>query len=288
MRHYNSTYEGSGGSKLYYQAWLPGSKPRAVIVGIHGHGDHSGGLSSLISHLLPRGLGWYGPDLRGHGRSPGPRGHVESWAQFRDDLRSFLILVRERERNLPVFLLGHSLGGLIGLDYAIQYPEDLQGIISISPALSYSGFSPATALFLHLLAALKPEYEIRLRADYSQLTRDQGSARRLSRDILRHNFITAQLGKELLESGKRLTAGAHRLQVPLLMLYGADDTLTPIANMRDFYRSAASNRKECYAYPDALHRPFDDWTRSQVLEHIYSWISRQLEEELLAENEQVG
>lgn len=288
MRHYNSTYEGSDGSKLYYQAWLPGSKSRAVIVGIHGHGDHGGGLGSLISHLVPRGFSWYGPDLRGHGRSPGQRGHVESWTQFQNDLRSFLILVRERERNLPVFLLGHSLGGLIGLDYAIQYPEDLQGIISINPALSYSGFSPATAVFLHLLAALKPEYEIRLPADYSQLTRDQGSARRLSRDILRHNFITAQLGKELLKSGKRLQAGAHRLQVPLLMLYGANDTLTPIGGMRDFYRYAASNSKECYAYPDALHRPFDDWSRPQMLEDICSWISRQLEGSRLEVNEQVG
>jgi alpha-beta hydrolase superfamily lysophospholipase len=288
VRHYNSTYEGSEGSELYYQAWLPGSNSRAVIIGVHGHGDHSGGLDSIISHLVPRGFGWYGLDLRGHGRSPGRRGHVESWSQFREDLKSFLNLVRDRERDLPVFLLGHSLGGLLSLDYAIQYPGDLQGIISISPALSYSGFSPATAVFLHLLATLKPEYEIRIQANYSKLTRDEGTARRLSRDTLRHDFITAQLGKELLKSGKRLKSGAHRLQVPLLMLYGTNDTLTPIEGMQDFYRSAASDSKECYAYPDTLHRPFDDLRRSQVLEDIYSWISRQLEGELLAENEQVG
>jgi alpha-beta hydrolase superfamily lysophospholipase len=139
MQHTESTFQGAGGSLLYCQAWRPNGPATAVIVGVHGLGDHSGGLRNIIGHVLPRGYAWYGLDLRGHGRSPGPRGHVGSWSDFLDDLHAFLLWVRGRAAGVPVFLLGHSLGGLICLDYAMQHPEGLDGVIAISRPFALPG-----------------------------------------------------------------------------------------------------------------------------------------------------
>lgn len=278
MKHNEGTFVGSGGVNLYFQSWHPLKASRAVIIGIHGHGDHSGGLFNIIQHLLPEGFSWYGLDLRGHGRSPGKRGHIERWRDFHSDLALFINMVRERESNsLPVFLLGHSLGGLLGLEYAINNPKHLDGIVAISPALNYHGFSPAIHAVLPLISLARPKFVFNLEQDNRKLTRDIKAIKRLNRDTLRHGKITARLGQELLEAGKRVKANARHLRVPLLMLFGLTDIITPAEDMRVFYQAVALAEKESFEYPLTLHRPFDDLNQNQVMEHLSGWLNRRTE-----------
>jgi len=83
LHHHEGTFIGTRHAELYYQSWHPTSHPKALVVGVHGHGDHSGGLRNIIKHLVPEGYAWYGFDMRGHGHSPGIRGHIEQWSGFR-------------------------------------------------------------------------------------------------------------------------------------------------------------------------------------------------------------
>ncbi|HWP96087.1 MAG TPA: lysophospholipase [Syntrophomonadaceae bacterium] len=283
IRHNQGFFQGAGGLELHYQSWHPASPPKAVVVGVHGHGDHSGGLGNIAQHLVIQGYIWYGLDLRGHGRSPGRQGHVQTWKDYQEDLKAFILWIRNQEADPPLFLLGHSLGGLICLEYALQYPSELQGVIAVSPALSYSGLSPVCLKIIRILSLVRPEYTIELRPDYTKLTRDTEAAEILAADPLRHAKMTLRLGRELLNSGNQVRARAHDLKVPLLMLYGLSDPITPAEGSRRFFGPVVLADKERHEYPQSLHRPFDDVNRAEVLGHLSAWLNRQADATFLPE-----
>lgn len=275
MLQNEGTFLGLRNTPLYFQSWHPEKPAHAVIIGVHGHGDHSGGLSNIINYLVPQGYIWYGFDLRGHGRSSGPRGYIHTWADFRSDLNAFVSKVKQQEESCPVYLLGHSLGGLISLEYALRYPNELNGLIAVSPALSVPGFPPLRPLLARALSFLRPGYTIEPPTDYHQLTRDDQIIKLLAADRLRHEKITARLGSEVLKSQEWVMAQAHRLQVPLLMLYGLKDSITPAEGNRQFYDAVVYRRKERQEYDLTPHRPFDDVNRTEFLAHLSAWLERQ-------------
>ncbi len=125
MKNHNcqGTFQGANGLDLYYQTWHPQTLARAVLVIVHGHGGHSGIFTRMVEYLNKRDYIVYSFDLRGHGRSPGQRGYINSWAEFRADLKAFLNLVRTKEPDLPLFLIGQSMGGTIALDYVLSKPK---------------------------------------------------------------------------------------------------------------------------------------------------------------------
>src|SRR6476620_10119184 len=129
MRHETGTFTGRGGVMLFRQSWLPDSPPRAVLVNLHGLGDHSSLYPALPDFMIPRGIAVHAFDLRGHGRSAGQRAYLDDWRDYRDDVDTFVRLVSAGLSRRP-FLLGSSLGGLIVLDYALHPGERLAGVIA--------------------------------------------------------------------------------------------------------------------------------------------------------------
>src|SRR5512145_404969 len=124
--HREGGFAAPDGLELYYQFWVPADRrSRAVLVNLHGLGDHSGLYPTLASYFPPRGIAVYAYDMRGNGRSPGQRAYLRSWDEYRGDLHAFLTLVREWEPERPVFVLGNSLGGLVVLEYALCNPLGL-------------------------------------------------------------------------------------------------------------------------------------------------------------------
>ena len=132
------TFQGARGLKLYYQSWFSQGVARATVVIVHGHGGHSSIFTRLIEYLVPRDYIIYSFDLRGHGRSPGQRGYINSWTEYRDDLAAFLNLVTTQQPDLPLFAIGQSMGGTIALDYVLRESIQLSGLILMSPALGVS------------------------------------------------------------------------------------------------------------------------------------------------------
>ncbi len=145
MNHREGTFRGHGGLELYYQCWRPEGTPLAVLVLIHGFGEHSGRYMNVVNHLVPRGYAIWSFDHRGHGRSPGRRGFVRTWDEFREDIRLFLEMVRQQEGGLPVFLMGHSMGGLMVLEYALHHPGRPAGRHRLRPGPGPGGRFPRFA-----------------------------------------------------------------------------------------------------------------------------------------------
>ena len=157
MRHTEGKFAGADSTDLYYQCWKPIDGPRAVLAIVHGFGEHSGRYPNVVGHLVPRGYAVYGFDHRGHGRSPGKRGHINTWSEYRDDVRAFLQLIKQHELTRQVFLLGHSLGGLIVLEYVLRYPDGLKGVIASGPLLARARVSPVLAVLAKVLSRVAPD-----------------------------------------------------------------------------------------------------------------------------------
>ncbi len=122
MTHTTSTFRGAGDAKLFFQSWQPAEPIRGAIALVHGFGEHSGRYGDLVKALTTAGYAICALDHRGHGRSPGQRGHIDRWDDFMEDIRGLLSETRQLAPNTLPFLFGHSVGGLMALQYAIRHP----------------------------------------------------------------------------------------------------------------------------------------------------------------------
>jgi len=269
-------FRGAGGLRLFRRRWRPAEPARAVVVNIHGLGDHSGLYPTLVDFLVARGIAVHAPDLRGNGRSPGPRAYVTRWDEFREDLQRFLEVVHAEEPGRPVFLLGNSLGGLIVLEYALHHPEGLRGVIAASPPLGRLGV-PAPLMFLgRILSTLWPTFSMRTGMDLSGLARDPAVASTVLADPLFHRVGTARLSTEVVAAIARVQAGAARFPLPLLLLHGGADRMVPPDGTRRFAAAARHPDVRLIEYAGGYHVLFADLDRERVLGDLERWVTARL------------
>lgn len=267
---------GSGQLRLFRRTWHPAAAVRGVLVNLHGLGDHSGLYPTLVEHFVPRGWVVHSPDLRGNGRSSGRRGHVAAWAEYREDLRRFLELVRQEEPGLPLFLAGNSLGGLIVLEYALSDPNGLRGVIAISPPLGSLGI-PAPLLFAgRVLSRIWPAFSMNTGMDLSGLSRDPAAAETVLADPLFHRRGSARLSTEVQAAIERVHAGAPRFPLPVLILHGSADRMVSPDGSRAFIAKVGHPDKTLREYPGGYHGLLADLDREQVLSDLERWMEARL------------
>jgi alpha-beta hydrolase superfamily lysophospholipase len=274
--HQEGWFTGCGGLSLFRQSWRPAGPVRAVLINLHGLGDHSGLYPTVAEHFPARGIAVHAMDLRGNGRSGGQRAYVERWEEYREDLACFAGLVREEEGGRPLFLLGNSLGGLIALDYAIHHPEGLRGVIAASPPLGRLGV-PAPLLALgRVLSLVWPRFSLRTGMDLSGLARDPAVVQAVLADPLFHRVGTARLSTEVVAAIARVQAAAPRFPLPLLLLHGSEDRMVPPDGSRTFAARVSQPDHELREYPGAFHVLFADLDRERVLRDVERWIVARL------------
>ncbi len=277
MNHREATFRGAGGLDLFSQRWCPDGEPRAAVAVVHGLGEHSGRYASVVDHLVPRGFAVHGFDLRGHGRSPGQRGHVDSWSQYRDDVDAFLRTIRGEGGGLPLFLLGHSMGGLIVLDYVLRRPDAVAGAVASAPGLEPVGVaSPAKVALARLLSRLWPRFSLDVGLDVTAVSRDPEVVSAYENDPLRHCRGSVRWGTESLAAIERIKARAGEVKTPLLMIQGGDDRLVSPAGARRFFDRVSFPDKELHVYEGGYHEPHNDVDRDRVLHDLASWLERHL------------
>mgnify|MGYP001822501087 CR=1 FL=1 len=136
MLHQESTVTSRDGLQLVYQCWLPDESVRAVLAIVHGLGGHGGRFHHVVQRMVPCDIAVCALDLRGHGQSPGKRGAVNSWDQYLEDLDAFLREVRVQQPDVPLFLLGHNMGGLLSALYLEENQDGLAGAVLSAPLLA--------------------------------------------------------------------------------------------------------------------------------------------------------
>ena len=266
------------GIQLYYQAHLPVGKPSAALVVVHGAGDHSGRYQDALKTLIPQGIAVYIFDQRGYGRSPGQRGHINAWSEYRQDLRAFINLVHNEQRDLPIFLWGYCLGGLVVADAILHDTHYLSGAIIMSaPFKTPIVARPGVVLAARVLSLFWPNFSWTLPIPMGDITRDSKIIQAAQDDPLVHDQASARWGTESLRAIKWVNQHSSDIYLPILILHGESDHLNPVKGARQFYEKVTYADKMLITYPDGYHELHNDLIRGQVLVDMVKWIHRHIQ-----------
>ncbi len=276
MLHKEDQFTCTGDAQLFYQCWRPHKAPQAALAIVHGFSDHSGRYMNIVNNLVPRGMALYSFDQRGHGRSPGRRGHIDNFGEFRDDLLTFTRLVTSQEPDTPLFLAGHSMGGLIALDFGLHYPQTVSGVIVSAPLLSDPPVSSLIVTIGRICSRVWPTFSMDAGLDTSGLSRNPQVVQAYEDDPLVHGQGSARLSTELSTIVAETNANAASFQPPLLIFHGTADRLTDPAASRRFYEKVASTNKRYISYEGGYHEGHNDIHYERVVIDIGQWIEEQV------------
>ncbi len=273
MHHTEGRFDGPRGLDIRYQGWRPEAEAKAALIIVHGLAEHSGRYRNLVDHLLPRGYAVYGFDLPGHGRSAGRRVFVERFDDFDDTLTAFREMVREWHPAAPLFLLGHSMGGLIAAHHLVDRQRGLEGAILSGPAVGIEhGAPPLTALLARIASLLAPSAGV-YGVDAGGISKDPAVVEAYVNDPLVHRGkASARLMAEMLRASKRVSAEAHTIRLPLVAVHGADDRLVEAHRTRRLFERLGSDDKTLHVYDGLYHEVFNEPERARVLADVERWL----------------
>lgn len=281
VQHQEGMFTAADGLSLYYQSWLPTSTVKATVVLVHGLGGHCGLFQNVVKALIPEGYALYGYDLRGHGRSPGQRGYINSWAEYRNDLSCFIAMVQKQHPTVPCFLLSHSLGGIITLDYALQIslkPQDFStapvvaGIVAASLPLGIHATTDLRLKIGQLLSFSWPRFSLSLGLKHMLPSRDRSVVLAYAHDPLRHQKGTARLATEFLKTMQLLYRHQAHLTMPVLMLHGTADQVADHDVSHDFFQSLPPGNKTFCSYSGAYHELYNESNQAEIMADVNAWL----------------
>lgn len=272
MQHQTGHFQASGGANQFYQSWVPEEPPRATLVIAHGLGEHSGRYMNVVNHFVPKGYAIYALDHRGHGRSPGQKGHIHDWSEFREDLRAFVLMVQQREVGRPFFLMGHSMGGCIVLNYVLYYPDGLTAVVASAPAVGKLKIPPVMAFASKVLAKVKPDLSISTGLDANAVSRDTAVVEAYKSDPLNHDKGSPGAGVAFMQTAEWTMAHAADFQPPLLLIHGDADRLVDVEASRQFFAQVKQPDKKLIIYPGGYHESHNDLHKEQMLADVEAWL----------------
>lgn len=272
--HAEARFEAGDGTSLFGQTWRPKRPSRAALVIMHGLKDHSGRYADFAEKLTRRGFSVHAFDLRGHGDSAGRRVWVEDFSEYVDDLEQFVRAVHESEAGKPVFLFGHSMGGAISTLYALR-EHSLAGLILSGAALRVGNDIGAFARgATRALGTITPSLAV-LGLPNEDFSRDPDVVEAMTNDPLIYQ------GKGPARTAKQLLAGIARIQeqmedvtLPLLILHGSEDKLTPVKGSIDLKERSRSKDKTYRLYVGFWHDLLHEPDHARVEKDIFSWLEK--------------
>lgn len=263
----------SNAQPLHTRTWRPDGALVGMVVVVHGLAEHSGRYEWLASRLTAAGYAVFGYDARGHGRSPGPRGHADRYELLRDDLDRMIDRAVEEFPSDRRFLYGHSLGGGLVLNHALRRSRLLAGVVASSPFLETTQPPPAWKVLLAKAlsrlwptAPLNPGIGDGLRSHDPQVDIDYEA------DPLNHYQITARLAVEAIRAGRWAMEHAGELGTPTLLLHGDADPITSHSASERFARDAGPIC-DFRSWPGKLHELHFEDNREEVLDAVIRWLA---------------
>ncbi|NCO60216.1 MAG: alpha/beta hydrolase [Deltaproteobacteria bacterium CG23_combo_of_CG06-09_8_20_14_all_51_20] len=277
MEHQEGSFKGIRDASIYYQTWLPDDDAKAVLIVVHGLAEHSGRYMNLVNHFVPLGYVVYGIDHIGHGKSEGPRVYVERFEDFTNTLGIFHQMVKEWQPGKPIFLVGHSMGGLIAVIYILEHHYELTGAILSAPSVQVpDNISSATIFLGKIFSTLMPKLGI-VTLDAEGVSRDPAVVDAYVNDpLVYRGKTTARLGAELLKAMQRVSAEASKITLPILIIQGGADRLVDPSGAQILHDRVGSKDKTIKVYNGLYHEAINEPEHDQVLSHVAVWLSAHL------------
>ncbi len=263
-------------STLYIRRWLP-EKPRAIVCLLHGIFEHGGRYRQFAGYLNEAGIGLVVADHYGHGRSPGKKGFIAHWDELIEDTSRWIGEVRTDYPELPCFLMGQSLGGLLAVSYLRKKKPAFRGVVLLSPALIVSrDLSPLLQKLAPLLNAVAPHLKT-VRLDATAVSRDPKVVSDYVNDPLNYTGkIFVRTGHETLQATKSIRGYFPEFNWPVLILHGTADRLTEPEGSQLFYDQISSKDKTLRLFQGWYHELLNEPEKEQVFELIKDWISSRI------------
>ena len=275
-QHSEATFTSVANVPIFYQKWLPDGPVRGVVMIVHGLGEHGGRYGNLVERLLPEGYAVYAIDHQGFGRSGGQRGHVNHFHDYAKDVHRLNGLVRAEQPGQPVAVFGHSMGGLITLDYAQTYPKDADCWVVQAPAVRAEMSTPLV-FALRLVNLVRPTFSMERPGD-GVISRDPEEVRRFEEDPLFVPISTARWLVQILTAQKRVKASVAATSGPLLMLQGTADNLVIPAATQEFFERIPAADKTLLLYDGYFHELHNDIGKEKPLSDIIGWLNARMVE----------
>lgn len=266
---------GAQGLRIFVRSWLPEGPARAAVVICHGVNSHSGYYIWAGEQLVSAGLAVYALDLHGRGQSEGERFYLEKMEDYLADVDAVVSLAASRHPGLPVFLLGHSAGGVTSCVYALEYQHKLAGLICESFAFQVAAPDFALAV-VKGISHVAPHLHV-LRLKNEEFSRDPAVVAAMNSDPLIHDEVQpTQTVAELVRADERLKAEFSSITLPVLILHGTADTVTNPKGSQEFFDHAGSADKTLKLYEGHVHDLLSDYGKEVVMSDIKIWLGDHL------------
>jgi alpha-beta hydrolase superfamily lysophospholipase len=267
--------QGGAGLQIFVRSWRPATTPRGVVAIVHGVKSHSGYYFWAAEQLVARGFAVYALDLHGRGQSEGERFYLEKFDDYLDDVRALVRLAKSREPGLPVFLLGHSAGGVISSVYTLEHQSELAGFICES--FAFQVYAPDFALtVLKGLSHILPHTHV-LNLKTEDFSRDPKTVQAMHDDpLIAGEVQPTRTVAELVLADERLKREFPLITLPVLIMHGTADKVTRPAGSQLFYDTAGSKDKTLKLYEGHAHDLLNDLDREKVMADITAWIESRL------------
>lgn len=269
------TFEGVGGLKIAASSWSPEGAIRGIVVLIHGFNSHSGYMTWPAEQFAANGFAAYALDLRGRGRSEGERFYVEKFSDWLEDVDTLAQIARSENPGVPVYVLGHSVGGVIASSYVFEHQAEIAGLISESfafdvglPELVQLALEGASYLIPHLpLYSLKNEIFSRDPAVVEQMNNDP---------LIANEKQPAETASEVLKAAARLKENMPNIKVPVFIIHGTADEATRPAGSQYFYDNVGSEDETLKLYEGGYHDLLNDLDKKNVMADILAWVNERV------------
>lgn len=274
MKTQSGTFTAPDGTSIFWKSWLPDGTPKAVVHVIHGYAEHIDRYTNVVNELLPAGYAVFGNDHRGHGKSQGKRGHVRSFQEYIDDEKQFRReVINAHFPGIPCFVLGHSMGSLIAMNYVEQNADGTKGLV-----LSGTGSQPGTdipkilVVLTKILSKILPAVHVKSPLPPDFISRDKDVVKAYIDDPLVYNVITPRLAYEM---NRYVVIGAQntvKIKIPVLIQLGSKDTA--FSGQKELFEMVGAEDKTFKLYEGLKHEVYNELPvdRIKVLADLRSWL----------------
>ncbi len=279
MNYKSTAYASYDGMKLSGYLWEPEKTPKALINLVHGFGEYSERYDNWAMRFAEKGFVVHAIDYRGHGKSDGKRGYINS---FDDFLKDVDVLIKESKKlypSLPQFIYGHSLGGNIVTNYIFKKEHQLTGAVISSPWYKLA-FNPSSLMLIlaRIMNKLYPKFTQNSNLEVIGLTHDKDIIDQYIKDPLIHEKISVRMFFEIYNAGHWVLENTEYINLPVLIQHGNDDNITSYKASKVFFEKAKDQRKniDYKEWEGLYHELHNELEKDGIFDFVNDWISKKL------------
>ena len=270
-----STFESVGGVKIATRSWKAEGNARAVMVLVHGFNAHSGYMVWPGEQFSANGFATYALDLRGRGKSEGERFYIEDFSEYLADVDGLVKIAREENPGLPIYMLGHSAGGVIASSYVFDHQPEIAGLICESFALDV-GLPDVAGLVLKGISYITPHLHV-FTLKNEIFSRDPEAVAAMNNDpLIKDESQPATTSYELVKAAHELRENMPKFTTPIFIIHGTADKATRYQGSKDFYDTVGSSDKTLKLYEGHYHDLLNDIDKEIVMNDILAWLNERI------------